>query len=95
MLTVTDLPASAELDSQAMAAVSGGRSLGSLGPFADIDVNINQEIGQFQKIDIKLLNDIGVLGADLGPLNFNVSPQQSAALYAGFSRGNPFRAQPV
>lgn len=95
MLTVTDLPASAELDSQAMAAVTGGYSLDSLGPFANVNVNIDQDIAQFQQVQVNALNNIGVLGADLGPLSFNVSPQQSAALYAGFSRGNPFRAQPL
>lgn len=90
MLTISDLSTSTELDNQAMAAVSGGHSLGGLGPYADVNVNIDQDIGQFQQIEVNALNNIGVLGADLGPLSFNVSPQQSAALYAGLSRGNPF-----
>ena len=92
MLSIKDLPDSTELDSQAMAAVSGGYSLGDLGPYANVNVNIDQDIGQFQQIEINALNNIGVLGADLGPLHFNVSPKQRAAAYAGFHRGNPFKA---
>jgi len=92
MLTLTDLPASAELDSQAMTAVAGGYSLESMGPYANVNVNIDQFIGQEQNIQVNALNNIGVLGADLGNLSFNVSPEQRASLYAGFSHGNPFRA---
>ncbi len=92
MLSIQDLPESTELDSQAMAAVAGGRSLAELGPYANVNVNIDQDIGQFQQIEINALNNIGVLGADLGPLHFNVSPQQKAQAYAGFYRGNPFKA---
>lgn len=89
MLSINDLPESTELDSQAMAAVSGGYALSDLGPYANVNVNIDQDIAQFQQIEVNALNNIGVLGADLGPLSFNVSPSQWASAYAGFSRGNP------
>jgi hypothetical protein len=96
MLAITDLPASAELDSQAMAAVAGGRSFdgGSFDglPFANVNVDIDQNIGQVQEINVIALNNIGVLGADLGRLSFNVSPRQQASLTAGFGHGNPFHA---
>ena len=91
MLSIQDLPESTELDSQAMTAVTGGRSLEALGPFANVNVNIDQDIAQFQQIEVNALNNIGVLGADLGPLSFNLSPHQKAVAYAGFTRGNPFK----
>jgi hypothetical protein len=90
MLTITNLPESAELDSRAMAAVSGGASLSSLGPFANVNVNIDQDLAQIQQIEVNALNNIGVLGADLGPLSFNLSPKQQGSLVASLSRGNPF-----
>ena len=96
MLAITDLPASAELDSQAMAAVAGGRALDGRSldglPFANVNVDIDQNIGQVQEINVIALNNIGVLGADLGRLSFNVSPRQQASLTAGFGHGNPFHA---
>jgi|GEM_PF-810055 len=90
MLSIKDLPESQELDRQALTEVSGGYFVPSA--FADVDVNIaiDQEINQFQNVQVSALNNIGVLGADLGPLNFNVSPSQWAANYAGTGRGNPF-----
>ena len=91
MLSIHDLPESTELDSQAMAAVSGGKSLSELGPFANVNVNIDQDIAQFQQIEVNALNNIGILGADLGGLNLDVSPSQWAAAHVDFSgTGNPF-----
>ncbi len=90
MLSIKDLPASQELDHQAMADVTGGYFVP--GAFADVDINIaiDQNIVQVQNIQVSALNNIGVLGADLGPLNFNVSPSQYAYNYAGLGSGNPF-----
>ena len=89
MLSIKDLPESRELDHQALADVSGGYF--SPSAFADVDINIaiDQDINQFQNVQVSALNNIGVLGADLGPLNFNVSPSQWAANYASTGRGNP------
>ena len=86
MLSIHDLPESTALDSEALSAVSGGYSLSDLGPFANVNVTIDQDIAQFQDIEVNALNNIGVLGADLGPLNLEVSPSQWATAYAGFSR---------
>jgi hypothetical protein len=90
MLSINDLPESQELDRQALTDISGGYFLPSA--FADVDVNIgiNQEINQLQNVEVAALNNIGVLGADLGPLNFNVSPSQWASNQASTGRGNPF-----
>ncbi len=92
MLSIKDLPASLELDQQAMTEVAGGAF--SPSPFADVDINIGieQNIVQVQNVNVAALNNIGVLGADLGPLNFNVNPSQYAANYAGTGFGGPFMA---
>jgi len=92
MLSIKDLPASLELDHQAMTEVSGG--FFTPGAFADVDINIgiDQNIVQVQNVQVSALNNIGVLGADLGPLNLNVNPSQYAANYAGTGFGGPYPA---
>jgi hypothetical protein len=91
MLSIHDLPNSKELDSKAMTDVTGGYAFTDLGAFANVNVNINQEITQFQNVEVHALNGIGVLGADLGPLNFEVNPAQWAANTADLDlRGNPY-----
>ena len=89
MLSIHDLPESTELDSEALSAVSGGLSLSDLGTFANVNVTIDQDIAQFQDIEVNALNNIGVLGADLGPLDLDISPSQWAVAHAGFTSGNP------
>ena len=90
MLSIKDLPASLELDQQAMTEVTGGYF--SPSAFADVDINIGiaQNIVQVQNVNVAALNNIGVLGADLGPLNLNVSPSQYAANYAGTGFGGSY-----
>ena len=91
MLSINDLPKSKELDSKAMADVSGGYALADMGTFANVNVNINQEIAQFQNVEVNALNNIGVLGADLGPLKFAVNPTQWASAHASKgNHGNPY-----
>jgi hypothetical protein len=89
MLAIKDLTESAELDAKAMADVRGGFALSDFGAFANVNVAIDQDITQVQQIEVNALNNIGVLGADLGPLKFNISPKQWAANYATLGRGNP------
>ena len=94
MLSINDLPNSKELDSKAMADVTGGYALTDLGTIANVNVNIDQDIAQFQNVEVNALNNIGVLGADLGPLKFAVSPSQYAANYASTNRsGNAYSAR--
>jgi hypothetical protein len=59
-IVVKDLAHSAALDNRAMSAVRGGNAFGK-----DINVNVevNQQIAQFQQIGINVLNNNGVIGA--------------------------------
>ena len=90
MLSIKDLPESQELDHQAMTEVTGGYFVP--GAFADVDINIgiDQDIVQVQNVQVSALNNIGVLGADLGALNLAINPSQYAYNHAGIGRGNPF-----
>jgi len=78
-ITVHDLPRSEELDDKAMTEVRGGNSwLAGLGPVANVNVGVNQNIAQLQNIEVNALNNIGVIGAGFGPLKLDVSPSQWA-----------------
>jgi L-asparaginase/Glu-tRNA(Gln) amidotransferase subunit D len=59
-ILIRDLAHSAALDKQAMALVRGGTGFGK---DVNVNVNINQQIGQFQQIGINVLNNNGVIGA--------------------------------
>ena len=79
IITIHDLPASRQLDRQAQLAIRGGNSwLKGLGPIANVNVGVNQNISQWQNIEVNALNNIGVLGAGFGPLKLDVSPSQWA-----------------
>ncbi len=84
-ILIRNLPHSRELDQQSMAAVSGGNSLlKSLGPVANVNINVNQNIAQFQNVEVNALNNVGVIGAGFGPLKLAVNPNQFAAANAVF-----------
>lgn len=79
-LMIRDLARSRELDRQTMSAVRGGRSwLTELGPVANVNVGVNQNIVQLQDIQVNALNNVGVIGAGFGPLRLDVSPKQWAS----------------
>jgi hypothetical protein len=79
-LTVTDLAASQELDYHAMASVRGGNSwLAGLGPIANVNVGVNQNITQLQNVQVNALNNVGVIGAGFVAPSLTVSPSQWAA----------------
>ena len=59
-ITVQDLAHSAALDHQSMSSVRGGHAFGK---DVNVNVNVNQQIGQFQQIGINVLNNNGVIGA--------------------------------
>lgn len=64
-ILIHDLAHSARLDNQAMAAVRGGNAFGKE---VNVNVNVNQQLGQFQQIGINVLNNNGVIGAGfVGP----------------------------
>ena len=81
-LMIRDLPIAAELDRNAMASVRGGNSwLKDLGPIANVNIGVNQNIAQLQNVQVNALNNIGVIGAGFVPPELNVSPSQWG--YAG------------
>jgi hypothetical protein len=64
-IAIQDLARNIELDSHAMSAVHGGSAFGK---DVNVNVNVNQQIGQFQQIGINVLNNNGVIGAGfVGP----------------------------
>lgn len=82
-ICIQNLAQNRELDRKSMAAVRGGNSLlKSLGPVANVNIGINQNIAQFQNVEVNALNNVGVIGADLGSLKFDVSPKQFAGALA-------------
>jgi hypothetical protein len=78
-IKIQDLASRTELDSHAMSTVRGGyASLKDAGAFANVNVNIDQNITQFQNVEVNALNNVGVIGAGFGPLKLDVSPKQFA-----------------
>ncbi|MGO4479969.1 hypothetical protein AB4Z32_27425 [Massilia sp. 2TAF26] len=57
-IAIHDLAHSATIDGQAMSAVRGGYTFGK-----DVNVNVNQQLAQFQQIGVNVLNNNGVIGA--------------------------------
>ena len=78
-IMIHDLPHSDELDRKTMAQVRGGNSwMQGLGPVANVNIDIDQNIAQLQNIKVNALNNVGVIGAGFGPLKLDVSPSQWA-----------------
>lgn len=78
-ILIYDLPQDDALGRKAMRTLRGGNSwLKGLGPLANVNVDINQNLAQFQNIEVNALNNVGVIGAGFGPLKLNVSPTQWA-----------------
>jgi hypothetical protein len=84
-ISICDLPRTTELDEVALAEVRGGNSwLAALGPVANVNVGVNQNIIQVQNIEVNALNNVGIIGAGFGPLSFDVSPSQFALANVAF-----------
>jgi hypothetical protein len=77
-IAIRDLAHASRLDSHAMSAVSGGSGFGGFGKDVNVNVNVNQQIGQFQQIGINVLNNNGVIGAGFKGPDIDVA----AALWA-------------
>jgi hypothetical protein len=78
-LAIRDLAESRELDNKSMAVVRGGNSwLAGLGPVANVNVNVNQNIQQLQNVQVNALNNVGVIGPSFGGFKLDVSPSQWA-----------------
>ena len=64
-IAIHDLSHRNELDHQAMSAVEGGFAFGK---DVNVNVNVNQQLAQFQQIGVNVLNNNGVIGAGfVGP----------------------------
>ncbi|MFC5460374.1 hypothetical protein [Massilia niabensis] len=74
-IAISDLAHNAELDRRAMSAVRGGSGFGK---DVNVNVDVNQQIGQFQQIGINVLNNNGVIGAGFKGPDIDVA----AALWA-------------
>jgi len=87
-IVVQDLAHSAAIDQRAMSAVRGGTGIGTLGgkgfgKDVNIDINVNQQIGQFQQIGINVLNN-SVIGAPIGGPDIKVPAHLWAENHATF-----------
>ena len=74
-LMIKDLARTEQLDRSAMAAVRGGSAWGS---DVNVNLNINQKIGQFQDIQVNVLNSNGVIGAGFVGPSVNLDATQKA-----------------
>jgi hypothetical protein len=64
-IAIHDLAHSAAIDDRAMTAVRGGYAFGK---DVNVNVNVNQQLAQFQQIGVNVLNNNGVIGAGfVGP----------------------------
>lgn len=78
-IAITDLAQRRELDGADMAAVRGGNSwLSGLGPIAQVNVGISQNIAQLQNVDVNTLNNVGVIGAGFALPAIDANPSQWA-----------------
>ncbi len=83
-ILIRDLAKSEDLDRKAMLAVRGGTAAGGnswlagLGPVANVNVGVNQNITQLQNIGVNVLNNVGAIGAGFIPPNLKISPEQFA-----------------
>ncbi|QOL48520.1 hypothetical protein [Massilia litorea] len=69
-ILIHDLAHNAALDKRAMSLVHGGHAFG---PGVNVNVAVNQQIGQFQQIGINVLNNNGVIGAGFSAPDLNLA----------------------
>jgi hypothetical protein len=78
-IVIEDLARSRELDKRSMSAIRGGTAPGaSFGPNVNVNINLDQRIGQVQDIKLNVLNNNGVIGSGFVGPDINLSPQQWA-----------------
>jgi len=80
-LVIQDLARARELDQRSMAAVRGGTrgfDAGSFGPNVNVNLNLDQRIGQVQDIKVNVLNNNGVIGPGFVGPDVSLSPMQWA-----------------
>jgi hypothetical protein len=81
-IIIHDLAHSAALDQQAMSAVRGG--MAALGKDINVNVNVNQQLGQFQQIGVNVLNNNGVIGAGFHAPDVQLAASLWGANHAAF-----------
>jgi translation elongation factor EF-Tu-like GTPase len=83
-ILIRDLAHSAALDKRAMQTVRGGTAFVPTGPNVNVNVNLNQQIAQFQQIGVNVLNGNGVIGAGFVGPDVGVAASLWAANHAAF-----------
>jgi len=83
-IIIKDLAHSAALDKRAMATVRGGMGFVPTGPNVNVNVNLNQQIGQFQQIGINVLNNNGIIGAGFKGPDIGLAASLWAENHAAF-----------
>lgn len=71
-IVIQDLAIRHTLHKGAMARVRGGFAM----PNVNVNVNLDQKIGQFQKIEVNVLNNNGIIGAGFTAPGLALSPEQ-------------------
>ena len=83
-IMIRDLDGARTLGRREMSALSGGTGtpgltgntwLAGLGPVANVNVGINQNITQAQFVNVETLNNNGIIGAGFVPPNISVNPK--------------------
>lgn len=74
-IIIKDLAASQDLGRGAMARVKGG-SIWASG--VNVNIDVRQQIGQFQDVRVNVLNGNGIIGAGFQAPSLAVSPTQWA-----------------
>ena len=74
-IIIQDLARSRALDTHAMSAIRGGQAFG---PNVNVNLNLDQRIGQVQDIKVSVLNNNGVIGAGFTAPDVTLSPLQWA-----------------
>jgi hypothetical protein len=80
-IQINDLAGSSDLDRASMASVRGGNSwLAGLGPIANINVGVSQNLTQLQNVEVNTLNNVGSIGPSFAVPRIDVSPSQFGKL---------------
>jgi len=76
---IEDLARTRELDRRSMSAIRGGTAPGAgFGPNVNVNINLDQRIGQVQDIKLNVLNNNGVIGPGFVGPDVTLSPRQWA-----------------
>jgi hypothetical protein len=82
-IIIRDLKRSTELDKHAMCGVRGGFAFT---PDAHVNLNVNQQIFQVQKIDLNVLNNNGSIGAGFKAPDIDLDVMLKAQNNASFPK---------